>query len=129
MLDERVRPARDRRENVVCERFHASTYAYQAVAGGLGEERVLALLDDFAGEPQPDLVFWLDVAPELAAARRDGVGTPRDRIESHGIEFQRRVAEGFRRFAARDDKTIVIDASGSADEVFDRIWIEVSRAL
>jgi dTMP kinase len=132
MLDERVRPARERRENVVCERFHASTYAYQAVAGGLGEERVLALLEDFAGEPKPDITLVLDVAPELAATRRHGARAPLanlDRIEAHGIEFQRRVAEGFRRFAARYKETVVIDARGSADEVFDRIWNEVSRAL
>ncbi len=135
MLDERVRPARERRENVVCERFHASTYAYQAVAGGLGEERVLALLEDFAGEPRPDMVLVLEVAPELAASRRAGERASRanvadvDRIEAHGIEFQRRVAEGFRRFAARYKETVVIDASGSADEVFGRIWSEVSRAL
>ncbi len=132
MLDERVQPARERRENVVCERFHASTYAYQAVAGGLGEERVLALLEDFAGEPKPDIVLLLDVAPELAASRRHGDRAQianLDRIEAHGIEFQRRVAEGFRRFAARYKETVVIDARGSVDEVFDRIWNEVSRAL
>ncbi len=126
MLDERVRPALARAENVVCERFHASTFAYQGVAGGLGEERVLALLAEFASEPKPDLVVLLDVAPELAAARRSG---DRDRIEGHGIEFQRRVAEGFRRFAARGERTVVIDATGSVDEVFGRIWSEVSRAL
>ena len=40
--------------------------------------------------------------------------------ESHGIEFQRRVAEGFRRFAARSQRTTVIDASGDVDEVFMR---------
>lgn len=126
MLDERVRPARARRENVVCERFHASTFAYQAVAGGLGEDRVLALLDDFAGEPRPDLVIVLALAPELAASRRGG---DRDRIEDQGLAFQRRVADGFRRYAARAERTVVVDARGDVDEVFERVWNEVARAL
>lgn len=131
MLDEIVRPALDSGRTVVCERFHASTFAYQAVAGGLDESRVLALLAEFAGDPRPDLVIVLDLPVELAAERR---GAGRDRIEDRGVAFQRRVAEGFRRFAERAGtslakKTVVIDAHGSEDLVFERVWTEVRRAL
>jgi dTMP kinase len=133
MLDEVVAPALARGAHVVVERFHASTFAYQGVAGELGEETVLELLERFAGSPRPDLMIVLDLAPELAAerlARRRDRSS--DRIEDKGLDFQRRVSEGFRRYAKRvGNRTAValIDASGSQDEVEKRVLAEVRRAL
>lgn len=124
MLDELVRPALGAGRDVVCERFHPSTFAYQAVAGDLDEERVLELLDRWAGEPAPDRVLLLDLSPEEAARR-----APRatDRIEARGIDFQRRVARGYRRYAELRPDTAVVDATGTPDEVEARIRAELGR--
>jgi dTMP kinase len=118
MLDERVAPALAAGSDVVCERFHPSTFAYQAVAGGVDEELVLELLARWSGSPAPDLVIVLDLDAEEAARRR---GAPGDRIEDKGLAFQRRVAEGYRRYARGRDGTLLVDARGSADEVERRI--------
>jgi dTMP kinase len=126
LLDERVGPALARGEDVVCERFHPSTYAYQAVAGGLPEEQVLALLTTWAGDPAPDLVVLLDLPPERAAARR---GAPTDRIEDRGPAFQARVAEGYRRYAARTRRVAVVAADGERAQVAARVLAEVRRVL
>ncbi len=124
MLEEVVRPALLRGETVVCERFNASTYAYQAVAGALDERRVLGLLGEWCGEPAPDLVLVLDLDVETAAARR---GEASDRIEAKGLEFQRLVAEGFRRFARVAGHVVLVDASGDAEAVHAAVMEEVSR--
>lgn len=134
MLDEVVRPALARGAHVVAERFHSSTFAYQGFAGGLGEEAVLDLLERFAGEPRPDLVLVLDLPAEMAAARRarehSRSGQPGgDRIEDKGLEFQRRVAEGFRRYASRSGGSVLVDASRGEDEVAADVLAEVRRAL
>src|SRR5262245_54131102 len=92
LLEEQVEPALARGRDVVCERFHASTFAYQGVAGGVGEERVLELLAAWAGEPAPELTLILDLEPEAARARRGG----RDRFESRAREFHAAVAAGYR---------------------------------
>ncbi len=113
-LRELVRPALAQGRDVVCERFHASTFAYQAIAGGLPEDDVLAVLLRWADDPRPDALILLDIDPAAAARRRDG---PEDRIEAKGLEFQRRVAEGYRRFAHLQPSTVVIDGSASADQV------------
>ena len=129
MLAERVSPALREGRDVVCERFHPSTYAYQAVAGGLDEEAVLALLGAWADDPRPDLVIVIDTAPEIAAAR--GVargGGPGDRIEDKGIEFQRRVFSGYRRYAERVEGTVVVDGEREQEEVAAAILEEVQRA-
>ena len=124
MLDELVAPALAEGRTVVCERFHPSTYAYQAVAGELDEDDVLALLHGWAGDPVPDRLFLLDVDVDEAARRR---GAASDRIEAKGIEFQRRVAEGYRSYAERDPAARLVDGSGSEDEVHERIVREVER--
>ncbi|MCZ6596968.1 MAG: dTMP kinase [Planctomycetota bacterium] len=125
MLAELVTPALAEGRDVVCERFHPATFAYQAVAGGLDEERVLDLLETWAGDPVPDLVLVLDVDPATASSRREG--SP-DRIERKGLDFQRAVAEGFRRYAARVPNVRLVDAAGTPEEVAAQVREEVSRA-
>jgi len=124
MLEELVRPALAAGRDVVCERFHPSTFAYQGTAGGVGEERVLELLLSWANEPTPDRIVILDLDPLTAATRR---GT-RDRFESRPPEFHQAVAEGYRRFATRAPNVSVVAAAGTPDEVAARIRAEVERA-
>lgn len=126
MLEEVVEPALAAGRAVVCERFHPSTYAYQAVAGGLQEDAVLRLLSDWAGQPRPDLVLVLDLSAERAGSRRDG---PTDRIEDKGLEFQARVAEGYRHYAERVPGVVVVDADAEPQAVAERVLAEVSRVL
>jgi dTMP kinase len=126
MLEEKVEPALASGRHVVCERFHPSTFAYQAVAGDLSEESVMSLLQAWAGEPRPDLVIVLDIRPERVLARR---ARPGDRIEDKGLEFQRRVAEGFRAYARRDRSVVLLDGDRPEDEVAAEILTEVKRAL
>jgi dTMP kinase len=138
LLDELVAPALADGRDVVCERFHPSTYAYQGVAGGLTGERVMALLEAWAGAPAPDLIAILALDPRAAALRR---GAPRDRIEDRGAEHAAAVARGYEEFAARyavsssggrsdaghPTRVVRVAADGSASEVAARIWAEVER--
>ena len=122
LLDELVRPALAAGSSVVCERFHASTFAYQAVAGGLEERVVLELLEEWASPLLPDRCLILDVDPQEAVRRRGGNA---DRIEDKGLAYQRKVAGGFRAWCRHDPRARLIDASGSPDEVFEAVLAEV----
>lgn len=126
MLDEIVAPALARGENVVCERFHPSTFAYQAVAGGLDEDLVLAMLHGFAGSPRPDVVVLLDVGANEANARRTEAT---DRIEDKGVAFQERVARGYRRYAEKVGGCVVVRGDREPDVVARDVLAEVLRAL
>jgi dTMP kinase len=135
MLAEVVEPALAAGRDVVCERFNPSTFAYQATAGGLDEERVAALLDAWAGEPAPDLTLVLAVDLARAHARVAGRGAAAagDRFESRGRAFQERVAEGLARWVERRaggaGRCVLVDGDGSQDEVHARVMAEVRRAL
>ena len=124
MLEELVRPALAAGRDVVCERFHPSTFAYQDTAGGVDEERLLALLLAWANEPAPDRVVILELDPVAAATRRGS----RDRFEARPPEFHRAVAEGYRRYAARVANVAVVSAAGTPDEVEARIRAELEHA-
>jgi len=126
MLEELVEPALARGEHVVCERFHPSTFAYQAVAGGLSEDEVLALLRTWAGAPAPDLVLWLDLPLESALARR---GAASDRIERRDLDYQRAVARGYARYAERSRTVTRVDALLAPDAVAAAVLQEVERVL
>ncbi|QDU67404.1 dTMP kinase [Engelhardtia mirabilis] len=125
LLDELVRPALIAGRDVVCERGNPATYAYQAVAGELDPDAVLALLDGWCRSPAPDLELVLSIDVDEAAARRGG---EHDRMEQKGLEFQRRVAKGLADYVQRRDRARSLDAAGSTDEVAQRVLQEVRRA-
>ena len=81
-----IRPALDRGEDVVCDRYLDSSVAYQGIARGLGEARVLELNLAVTGGLLPDRTFLVLIDPE--EARRRG-GEYRDRIERETAEFMR----------------------------------------
>ena len=87
-------------------------------------EEVLGLLMEWAGDPEPDLCVILEVDPDRAAARRGG---EEDRIEARGLEYQRRVAEGFQRCVEKIDWVVSVDGEGDVEEVAERVMREVGR--
>ncbi|MHC4263929.1 MAG: dTMP kinase [Planctomycetota bacterium] len=126
MLDELVEPALRAGRHVVCERFNGSTYAYQAVARGRDPEAVVTLLENWCGQPAPDLEVILTVDVARAVERR---GADRDRIEARGEDYQRAVADGFREYAARFARVTEVDGEGAIEEVGARIDAALEELL
>jgi dTMP kinase len=88
-----LRPALERGDWVLCDRFTGSTAAYQ----GYGRGEDLGLIDTLenlaTGGLQADLTLWLDV--RLVESRRRRGGQPGDRIEGEGESFLGHVRVGF----------------------------------
>src|SRR6476660_5054748 len=99
-----IRPALERGEDVVCDRYLDSSVAYQGIARGLGEARVLDLNLAVTGGLLPDRTFLVLIDPE--EARRRG-GEYRDRIERETAEFMQRADQAFRSLAASYPERIV----------------------
>lgn len=116
-----VRPAIERGEVVVADRFSDSTIAYQAHGRGLPLPTVRAI-DDFARAGVAPLVtFVLDIEPEAGLARARATG-PADRLESEEIAFHRRVREGFHAIAASSpERVVVLDATRPVDDLAEEI--------
>jgi dTMP kinase len=119
LVDDVIRPALDRGETVVADRFIDSSLAYQGVARGLGLDEVLAVNELATGGVMPHVTILLELPPDQAASRR---GATPDRIESEGRGFHAAVAEGFAAAAARFPERIhTVDASGPPRAVLARV--------
>jgi dTMP kinase len=119
LVAEVVRPALDRGDWVVSDRYLLANVVYQGHAGGLDPEVIRRVGAVATGGVMPDLVLLLDVDLDTAAAR---LTRPLDKLENRGAEYRRRLREGFLAEAARDGGTIaVVDAGGDVDAVAARI--------
>ncbi len=118
-----IKPALERGQWVLSDRFLDSSVAYQGGAGKLGPDAIRALHAFGSGGFLPDRTLLLDLPPEAAAARavqRDG--HPGDRIGSRSPDYHAAVAAAFRAIAeAEPHRVRRVDASGSVEEVSDRI--------
>lgn len=109
-----IQPALDEGHMVVCDRFGDSSVAYQGAARELGESMVIGLVDIATDGLWPDLTILLRLDPEVGRERAEG----EDRIEAEGLELQRRVAQAYDEIAqVAADRFVIIDATGSVDEV------------
>ena len=125
-VEHAIRPALDRGEDVVCDRYIDSSVAYQGIGRGLGEDRVRELNLMVTRGLLPDRTFLVLLDPE--EARRRGAGQP-DRIEREGEEFWSRVHEGFRSLAAGSPERIVtLDGARTPDEIAEEVRDHI-RAL
>lgn len=118
-LTERViRPALEGGRYVVADRFSDSSVAYQGAARGLGVGEVIGLCDTATDGLWPDLTLLLKLEPETGLGRADGD----DRFEQEGLGLQQQVAAAYEEIAMiASDRVVVIDASGSVEEVHGRI--------
>lgn len=123
-----IRPALAAGKTVVCDRFYDSTTAYQAFADGLDRNMVSQANELAVDGCRPDLTLVFDLPVEDALRRRSG-REAEDRLELKGLEFQERVAAGFRAVAVDEpDRVKLIDAGGSIAEVFSGVAAELRSA-
>jgi len=129
-----IRPALDRGEFVLVDRFFLSTYAYQVAGRGLPEEEVRQANALATNGLVPDLTLLLDL-PAGPAMARAAKRSEHDRIERSGEEFYRRVSAAFVTFATpawqhshpEAGPVVLVDASGDEATVADRIALAVKQ--
>ncbi len=110
-LSERIEPALQRGEWVLCDRFTDASYAYQGAGRGMAAEQISLLEQLVQGDRRPDLTLLLDATPQLTEKRRAARGVT-DRFEAEDQAFFSRVADQYRYRAAADPARFrVIDAS------------------
>lgn len=104
---------------VLCDRHTDSTLAYQGYARGGDIEKITFLNEIATDGYKPDLTFVFDVDSIIAQTR---VGKVKDRLESEGLEFHRKVRFGYLELAKKYPERIkVIDANKTIEEVFAQV--------
>ncbi len=123
-----IKPALDKGQWVLCDRFTDATYAYQGGGRQLDMQRIEGLENWVLGDLRPDLTFLLDTDIETGRERAGKRSAP-DRFEQEQDAFFNRVRSTYlARAKAEPERIKAIDASGNLLSVQRQIE-EVMRHL
>jgi dTMP kinase len=125
-----VRPALERGDVVVQDRFFDSSVAYQGAGRVLSEDEVRDLSLWAVEDLRPNLTIVLDVPAEVARARRDSTRDVYDRLEAEADDFHERVRQAYHRLAgAEPERIVIIDGELPAEEIHQQIVSRVQSLL
>ncbi|MDT0158478.1 dTMP kinase [Microbacterium sp. ARD32] len=125
-----VRPALQRGDVVIQDRYLDSSVAYQGAGRVLDADEVRSLSLWATEGELPDLTVLLDLDPSQARRRLDAEDKPFDRLEAEQEEFHTRVREGYLRLAeAEPERFLVVDATGDAEDIATLIRARLSVLL
>lgn len=115
---DKIKPALDRGDIVICDRFADSTIAYQGYGHGFDLEKINALHTLSLGDFKPDVTLIFDIDPKSGLARAAIRHGTEDRMEKMDIGFHDRLRDGFLTIAKQEpSRCAVVDAFASADDI------------
>ncbi|MEO5818782.1 MAG: dTMP kinase [Gemmatimonadaceae bacterium] len=129
LVQREIRPALERGDVVLLDRFFLSTYAYQIAGHGLPEDEVRTANRFATGGLVPDLTILLSFPVVEGLARAAHRAASHDRMEAMGESFHHRVAAALATFAESSwqethpecGPIVAVDAQGAEDEVAGRV--------
>ena len=112
-----LRPSLDGGTVVLEDRYTDSSAAYQGSARQLGADEIRGLSNWATQHLMPDITVLFDVDPQVGLTR---AGSQPDRLERSGLAFHQRVRQAYLDMAAQEpNRFVVVDASGSQDQVYE----------
>ena len=119
LVDEVIKPALDKNQVVISDRFVDSSAVYQGIARGLGTKLVYEM-NQYAISRMPDITFLLDLDAKEGIKRKKHQAAL-DRLELEKLSFHEKVVEGYRSLAQEQDRIVLIDATLPKETIFERI--------
>ncbi len=129
LVDEVIRPALDRGEIVVCDRYADSTLAYQGAGRGLDRQELFSVISFATAGLQPEMTMLLDVPVEVGLARKHAQGGS-NRFEAEALAFHTRVRETYQAMAQADaQRWNCFNGLEEPDRIADNIWSAVAARM
>ena len=129
-IQEKIRPALERGETVICDRYFDASMAYQGYGRGVPLDFIERLTELVCANYRPDLTVLLDIDAKTglgrARARNNLQVEDEGRFEAEDLEFYGRVREGYLELARKDPKRIRVIR---ADRTIDEVGEEIRRVL
>ena len=124
LVTEVICPALKSGKFVICDRFIDSTMAYQGYGRGMDLFQLEAMNNMAIGECVPGQTFLLDVDIENSIQRR--TDSEDDRMESAGIEFLRKVREGYIKLSSQfSNRITLLDSTEDKGSIFKKITAQM----
>ncbi|MEO9469190.1 dTMP kinase [Parasphingorhabdus sp.] len=126
-----IKPALERGEWVISDRFIDSSRAYQSVSGELDDVQIMSLHQVGSGGLMPDRTFILDIPEKIAAQRANARDRgDSDRIGGRDSEYHQKVMASFRSYATNEPERVhLVDASSSVEEITSKLMQNLSEWL
>jgi len=116
LISEKVMPILKQNQIVILDRFFDSTTAYQGHGRGSADLKSIHTLNRLAAHAiKPDITFYLKIDPEKAEQRISG--NLKDRLESAGNDFFKKVSAGYDQLAREENRFHVLDAEQSPEVI------------
>jgi len=116
LIKEVIKPAIAEGKVVLCDRFVYSSIVYQGIARDLGIDTVKSINDCALGGLEADLVFMISI-PYDKGIRRKKNQRELDRLENVGMDFHKKVFEGYSKISSIYDKIELINGDDSIENI------------
>ena len=125
-ITEKIIPALQRGEMVICDRFYDASMAYQGYGRGIALDFIEKLTELVCNGYRPELTILLDIDPQVglsrARTRNHGRSEDEGRFEMETLEFYGRIRRGYLDLARREPGRIrVIEADRSIEDIHHEI--------
>jgi dTMP kinase len=133
LVREKIRPALEAGQLVLCDRYADSTLAYQGYGHGLPLEPLRAITEFATGGLKPHLTLLLDLDPAVGLQRRQSAvadGAEWNRLDDQALAFHRRARVGYHTLVSEEpERWRIVDASQPPDAVQQALRDELSDFL
>ena len=120
-IQEKIKPALERGEMVICDRYYHASLAYQGYGRGIPLDFIRKLTDLVVADFRPDMTLLLDIEPEVglarARARNHGKAENEGRFEQEDIDFYSKIRDGYLELASEDERMQLIYADRPVESV------------
>ncbi len=121
LIEEIVKPALNQGKLVMFDRFYDSNLVYQGYSIDKNPEELMPIIEYATGGIKPDLTILLNQSAEISYERKL-IENKQDRIEQRGLDYYKKVENGYLELAKKYPERIkIVDAVGSIEEVHQRI--------
>ena len=129
LVNEVIKPALNAGKVIICDRFADSSYAYQAMARGLGLETVSGVNAPAIDGAMPHITIFIDISPEDGIARRKKTDKF-DRLDQEALDFHKKVYNGYKKLSEIfSERYLIVSGTGDEKEVFDEMLNKLSQRL
>lgn len=130
-LVEKVIPALENGQVVLCDRFLDSSLAYQGFARGIGIDEIYEINKFAIGDCMPDISILFDISPEVGMERINKNSQREvNRLDLESLDFHNKVRKGYDIvYKNNKDRMVKINAEEPIDKVFDNVKNIISNLL
>jgi dTMP kinase len=127
LVKEVLKPALEKGQIIICDRFMDSTIAYQGWGNGVDIKAIESVGEFAVGGLKPDLTLLFDIDTAQGLSRTNA---KKDRIELRSIEYHSRVRKGYLDLAKKHPKRIkVVKVDAPKEVIFERVKTYIDKVL